>query len=75
MCRDRWRAFTSCVVLRHRVSSVNLIVPEGLDTPTLHVKPYRVFLVDLIVPKGFPNFTYLVFTVVMLLSSEVLAVA
>ena len=34
-----------------------------------------VFSVNLIVPEGFLHFTYLVFTVVMLPSSEVLAVA
>ena len=52
--------------------SVNLIVPEGLDTPN---KNLIVFSVNLVVPEGLLHFTYLVFTVVMLPLSEVLAVA
>ena len=65
-----------CVVVRTLpnviVFSVNLIVPEGLDTCT---KTLSLFSVNLIVPEGFLHFTYLVFTVVMLPSSEVLTLA
>ena len=58
------------------VFSVNLIVPEGLDTPNnMYYCKTLSFFVNLIVPEGFLHFTYLVFTVVMLPSSEVWAVA
>ena len=49
---------------------------QNLLCVVVHTLPnIIVFSMNLIVPEGFLHFTYLVFTVVMLPSSEVLAVA